>query len=116
MRSFRAPVALAIAMSFCGLSAMAAELPTIALSLKAHRFTPPTFSVPTGQKVRVILVNLDGATEEFDSHDLKVEELVTPHGRSSFTIGPLKPGAYNFMGEFHPDTAQGRVIAVEPDR
>jgi plastocyanin len=86
---------------------------SIALTLKDHRFTPADFTVPAGVKVRIELTNLDGATEEFDSHDLKVEELVTPHGRASFTIGPLKPGAYSYMGEFHPATAQGHVTAAE---
>jgi hypothetical protein len=26
-------------------------------------------------------------------------------------IVPLKPGTYPFFGEFHPHTAQGRIIA-----
>jgi plastocyanin len=82
------------------------------LTLKDHRFTPAQFTVPAGQKVTVQLVNLDKATEEFDSHDLQVEKLVTPGGRVTFSIGPLKPGSYSFMGEFHPATAQGRVIAI----
>ena len=69
--------------------------------------------MPAGQRVQIHLTNLDGATEEFDSHDLKIEELVTPNGKISFTIGPLKPGTYSFMGEFHAGTAQGRVTAVE---
>lgn len=60
-----------------------------------------------------MLINQDMATEEFDSHDLRVEELVTPKGRVTFTIGPLKPGLYSFMGEFHAATAQGKVAAVE---
>ncbi len=93
-------------------AAMAAPAP-VTLVLKDHRFTPASFTIPAGQKVTIILVNQDVATEEFDSHDLKVEKLVTPKGRVTFTIGPLKPGAYAFMGEFHPETAQGRVI-VQP--
>jgi plastocyanin len=87
--------------------------PTLSVTLKDHRFTPAEFSVPAGVKVRVNLTNLDAATEEFDSHDLRVEELVTPHGRASFLIGPLKAGSYSFMGEFHPATAQGHVTVKE---
>ena len=86
---------------------------TITLTLKGHRFTPASFDVPAGQKVRIVLINQDAATEEFDSHDLRVEELVTPNGRASFNIGPLRAGAYSFMGEFHAATAQGRVTAVQ---
>jgi hypothetical protein len=84
----------------------------ITLTLKSHRFTPSSFTVPAGRKVRVTLINQDPATEEFDSHDLRLEAVVTPMGRISFDIGPLQPGQYSFMGEFHAETAQGKVTAV----
>ena len=93
-------------------AAMAAEQPSVTLTLKNHRFAPADFAVPAGQKVRIVLVNQDAVTEEFDSHDLQVEQVVTPMGRITFTIGPLKPGDYAFMGEFHAATAQGKVTAV----
>jgi len=86
---------------------------TVAVTLKDHKFSPAAFSIPAGVKVRIDLTNLDAATEEFDSHDLRVEQLVTPHGHASFSIGPLKAGSYAFMGEFHPATAQGRVTVAE---
>ncbi len=84
----------------------------VAVTLRDHRFEPASVTVPAGVKVRINLTNLDPATEEFDSHDLKVEQLVTPHGRASFTVGPLTAGSYAFMGEFHPATAQGRVTVA----
>jgi len=94
-------------------SAAAAESPSpVRLVLQAHRFTPEKITVPAGQKVRIELVNEDGALEEFDSVDLNVERDVTPHGKVTFEIGPLKPGAYSFMGELHADTARGEVVAV----
>jgi plastocyanin len=97
-------------------AASAEAPPAVTLTLKNHRFTPATFTVPAGQKVRVTLINQDPATEEFDSHDLRLEEVVTPMGRISFDIGPLQPGQYSFMGEFHPETAQGKVTAVAAGR
>jgi plastocyanin len=87
--------------------------PPLNLVLKDHRFTPAALTVPAGQKVQIVLLNQDRATEEFDSGDLNVEEMVTPGGQVIFSIGPLKPGTYAFMGEFHPATAQGQIIAVE---
>ena len=104
--------AVLAAIALCGGAARAAAPVTV--ELKDHRFTPQTLTVPAGETVRIVLVNHDAATEEFDSRELNVEELVTPQGQASFTIGPLKPGTYAFMGEFHPDTAQGHVVAVEP--
>ena len=93
-------------------SAAAAATPPVVMTLKNHVFTPATVSVPAGEKITIDLTNHDMATEEFDSHDLKVEKLVTPGGHVTFTIGPLTPGTYSFMGEFHPATAQGHVIAA----
>jgi heme/copper-type cytochrome/quinol oxidase subunit 2 len=88
-------------------------VPSTLLTLKDHRFVPATLIIPKGTRVRIILVNQDAATEEFDSHDLRIEQLVTPHAKASFAIGPLKPGTYTFMGEFHPDTASGQILVKE---
>ncbi|HEX7947261.1 MAG TPA: cupredoxin domain-containing protein [Phenylobacterium sp.] len=96
--------------------AMAAEptMQVVVLTLKDHRFTPAKLIVPAGQRIRIELINEDAALEEFDSVDLGVEKDVTPHGRASFSVGPLKPGTYSFMGELHADTASGELQAVEP--
>ena len=109
-------VAAALAIPGVGLAASTGVPPSITLTLKDHRFTPATLTVPAGTRVRVTLINRDPATEEFDSHDLRVEQLVTPMGKVSFDIGPLRPGQYSFMGEFHAGTAQGKVIAVAVGR
>lgn len=85
----------------------------VALTLKDHRFAPEKINVPAGQRIRIDLVNQDGASEEFDSEDLHVEKDVTPHGKVSFFVGPLKPGKYAFMGELHADSASGEIEAVE---
>jgi plastocyanin len=111
MRNVLFPITLAAVMA-ASAAAAAAEPTGVTLTLKDHRFTPTTFTVPAGEKVRVTLINRDPATEEFDSHDLRVEEVVTPMGKITFSIGPLKPGEYSFMGEFHGATAQGKVVAV----
>ena len=117
VRPFVGPSLTAIALA--GLSAahaFAAPAPGLTLTLRDHRFTPSVVSVPAGQKIQVLVINQDAATEEFDSHDLKVEKLITPRARATFWIGPLRPGAFTFIGEFHPATAQGRIVAVEPGR
>jgi len=111
------PLSLAIVAILAATGAAWADAPAgVTLTLKNHRFTPSTFTVPAGQKVRVTLINQDPATEEFDSHDLRLEEVVTPMGRISFDIGPLQAGQYSFMGEFHAETAQGKVTAVTAGR
>ena len=107
--------ALAAFMLTFGVPAQAgpAPVPSTLLTLTNHRFAPATLIIPKGTRVRINLVNQDAATEEFDSHDLRVEQLVTPHAKTSFAIGPLKPGTYTFVGEFHPDTASGQIIVKD---
>ena len=91
----------------------AADAVDVVLTLQGHRFTPSSVIVPAGRPIRIELINLDAASEEFDSQDMDVEQDVTPHGRARFTVGPLKPGTYSFMGELHADTASGELRAVE---
>lgn len=90
-----------------------ADAVDVVLTLQGHRFTPASVTVPAGRPIRIELINLDAASEEFDSQDMDVEQDVTPHGRARFTVGPLKPGTYSFMGELHAETASGELRAVE---
>ena len=93
-------------------AAQASEPPMVTLTLKGHRFTPESVEVPAGQRIRIDLINQDAATEEFDSEDLHMEKDVTPNGKVSFVVGPLKQGTYSFIGELHADTASGTITAV----
>ncbi len=86
----------------------------LTLTLRDHRFIPDTLTAPAGVRIAITLINLDGAREEFDSSDLGVEEDVTPRAHIRFTIGPLKPGSYDFMGEAHADTAHGKLVVTAP--
>ena len=110
MRTLSSILSLSACIAFAG-AATAGPAPVV-MSLKNHVFTPSTITAPAGEKITIDLTNHDMATEEFDSHDLKVEKLVTPGGHVTFTIGPFQPGTYSFMGEFHPATAQGHVVIV----
>ena len=87
------------------------ELPTFALLISHGRFTPETLEVPAGVKFRLQIRNDGPGAEEFESADLHKEKVLAP-GASSFLIfQPLQPGSYRFFGEFHPETAQGRIVA-----
>ncbi|HEV2533475.1 cupredoxin domain-containing protein [Phenylobacterium sp.] len=114
MRLAAALVLIGVFGAGAALAEAPAEPVTVALTLKDHRFTPDRVSVPAGRTIRIELANRDAALEEFDSDDLHVEKDVTPLGKASFTVGPLKPGAYSFMGELHADTASGVLTATAP--
>jgi plastocyanin len=83
----------------------------LTLTIKDHRFTPTELRVPAGKRVSITVVNDDPTPEEFESHALKVEKVIPGKSKALVRIGPLKPGRYEFVGEYHEDTAKGVVIA-----
>jgi len=81
------------------------------LVIKNHRFEPPELKVPAGQRVKLIVHNQDSTPEEFESHSLNREKVIPAGARATIYIGPLKPGRYDFFGEYNEATAKGVVIA-----
>ena len=82
------------------------------LTLKDHKFTPETLTVPAGQKFRLEIVNSDSSGDEFESAALKVEREIAPHGKLILQLGPLSAGSYPFVGDLHADTAKGVIVAA----
>ena len=91
--------------------AQAAAPPEIKLVIRDHRFVPAELPVPANTKIKLLVVNEDATPEEFESHELNREKVVTGNSTIQVYVGPLKPGRYPFFGEFHMDTAQGALIA-----
>ena len=89
----------------------AQDMPSVNLLIRDGRFVPATLEVPANTKFRLLIKNEGPGAEEFESVELRKEKVLAP-GASSFLIfQPLKPGTYKFFGDFHPDTAQGQMIA-----
>jgi hypothetical protein len=100
---------IAAAMSACTL-VIAAE-PEVLLVIKNHRFDPSEVKVPAGQRIKLTVHNQDSTPEEFESHRLNREKVIPPGAKAVIFIGPLKPGKYEFFGEYNEKTARGVVIA-----
>lgn len=100
-----------------GLAAMVAMAPVAVqaqeyvLTIKDHKFTPTELKVPANQRVVITVINEDATAEEFESNVLKVEKVIAGKSRGTVRIGPLAPGKYPFVGEFHESTAKGVLIA-----
>jgi hypothetical protein len=89
----------------------AEELRSFNLLIKDGRFVPATLQVPANTKFRLLITNEGPGAEEFESIVLRKEKVLAA-GASSFLIfQPLKPGSYKFFGDFHPETAQGQLVA-----
>lgn len=108
MRQFLALFALAAAVTLSPGTARAQEY---TLTIKDHKFTPEELKVPANTRVVITVINEDATAEEFESNILKVEKVIAGKSRGTVRIGPLKPGRYPFVGEFHEATAKGVVIA-----
>ena len=105
-------VALAItAANFFPVSSAVAADSELSLVIKNHMFEPSELKVPANQRIKLNIQNLDKTAEEFESHSMKKEKVIPAGGKAVIFLGPLKPGSYEFIGEFNPKTAKGLVIA-----
>jgi plastocyanin len=91
-------------------AARAADL-EVGLVIKNHRFEPAELKVPANQRIKLVVHNQDATPEEFESHALSREKVIPGGAKATIYIGPLKPGRYEFVGEFHEATAKGAVLA-----
>jgi hypothetical protein len=80
------------------------------IQLKDHLFFPSRITIPANQKVKLVIDNQDSTPEEFDSFSLNREKVIFAQRKATIFIGPLKPGEYEFFGEYNPNTARGTVI------
>jgi len=95
--------------AFAGVS-FADSLPEYTLVLKNHVYHPSELRIPAGTKFKIIVRNDDATPEEFESTDFGREKIVLPNRSVEVYVGPLKAGTYSFFGDFHQDTAKGRLV------
>jgi plastocyanin len=112
MNTTAIPVALRASTCLLALvSTFALAEPEALLVIKNNRFQPAELKVPAGQRVKLTVHNQDATAEEFESHSLNREKIVPPGAKVVVYVGPLKPGRYDFFGEYHEATAQGVLVA-----
>lgn len=110
MTRFRLPLAVALTSWLLAGNAWAAEAEML-LVIKNHRFEPAELKLPAGQRVKLVVHNQDTTPEEFESHSLNREKVIPAGAKATIYIGPLKPGRYEFIGEYNQATAKGAVVA-----
>jgi hypothetical protein len=104
------PALFLLALILAAGGAAAAEEPAYTLVIKDHRFQPTEIEIPAGQKIALTVRNNDPTPEEFESVELRREKVVPGGDQIIVYIGPLKPGKYEFFGDFNPTTARGHII------
>jgi len=81
------------------------------ITLKNNQFSPKELIIPAGQKIKLIVKNLDPTPAEFESSDLNREKIVGGNSEIIVFIGPLDAGKYGYFDDFHRDTTTGVIIA-----
>ena len=82
----------------------------IKMTVKNNRFVPDEIRVQAGKSVTLTITNSDATVEEFESFSLNREKLIPAGKTVTIFLPKLQTGTYEFMGEFHPETARGRLI------
>ena len=84
----------------------------LTLTLKNHTFEPKELTVPANKKVRILVVNQDETPAEFESKPLNREKVIPGKSTGVINVGPLKPGRYGFVEEYHETAAgaQGTIV------
>lgn len=108
-RPFLGFVGMAALLAASALPARAQEQ-SFSLTIKDHRFEPAEFEIPANTKVKLVIKNQDATAEEFDSSQLHREKVIPGGKEGSLFVGPLKPGRYEFTGEYNQKTARGAII------
>lgn len=105
--------ALAAAFVLCAASSAMAADDVITLTIDKHVFSPKEVKVPAGKKFDLKVVNNDTTPAEFESKPLSREKVIPAKSSAIVHLGPLKPGRYNFVEEFHEKEAgaQGTIVA-----
>lgn len=83
------------------------------LTIKNHTFQPKELKVPAGKKIKILVVNEDATPAEFESKQLAREKVIPGKSTGVINLGPLKPGRYGFVEEYHEKEpgAQGTIVA-----
>ena len=109
--SISATAAVAAVLLMSGVPAKAEDAQVFTITIKDHKFDPAEVRVPAGKPVILVVKNADATAEEFESSTLKVEKIIPGGQQGTVRLRPLAVGSYAFIGEFHSDTANGKVIA-----
>lgn len=82
------------------------------LTIKDHAFEPKEMTIPAGKKIKLMVVNRDATPAEFESKPLGREKVIPGKSTGTVNLGPLKPGRYSFVEEYHENdaAAQGTIV------
>lgn len=82
----------------------AAAVPTYRIELNDGALVPPTLVVPAKTRFKLLVVNTGTKPSEFESNQLRLEEVLFMGAEAEMMVTPLDPGDYDYFDEFQPGT------------
>src|SRR4030095_7214998 len=86
----------------------------IPITIENNRFSPEELKVKAGAPFVLVVTNQDQGPEECESKELRIEKVIPGGKTMKIRVRALKPGTYPFVGEYHEQTAKGRIGAEQP--
>jgi plastocyanin len=96
-------------LSLVGGQVEAAPQAVFHLTIVNQAFEPDTLTIPTGQAVKIMVMNKDSMPAEFESSEFHAEVVIPGKTELPVYVRPLKPGTYGFFNDFHPQS-KGKLI------
>jgi len=85
-----------------------AEIPLV---IEKNRFEPTVIKVKAGAAFVLVITNKDKTPEEFDMQQPRIEKVIPAGKTVRLKMPALKSGSYDFVGEYHSETAKARIVA-----
>lgn len=92
------------------LSVQAENLPTFKIVANNGQLAPNSLTVPAGQRIKLEISNQGKTPIEFENLQMHVEKVLASSAQSYVVLNPMKPGTYQFIDEFHPQTGKLDLI------
>ncbi|MSP00513.1 MAG: cupredoxin domain-containing protein [Acetobacteraceae bacterium] len=84
--------------------------PEVTIAFVGDRVDPAEVPVPANVKVALKIENRSNVAMEWEGKPLHREKVVAAGGKATVSIGPLKPGSYEFHDDFHPKVRGNLVV------
>ena len=102
---------LTLAVTLAAALVYAADTPAeLTLILEKHRFNPEELQVKANVPFVLVITNKDNEDEDFEMAVLRIDKTIPAGKTVPLKMPALKPGTYEFIGEFHDKTAKGRIL------
>lgn len=110
--------ALLVAAVLTGCSSSSGSVREVTLTATEMKFEPALVQARPGEKIKFTVVNSGTVDHEFESEEIKFDELIVPPGKSRSLVVtmPEKPGEYAFLCDadgHHAAGMSGKIVVSQ---